>query len=104
MADKNKNNPQKKGIGRRFKEMGSELKKVTWPTFPTALKNTGIVLLVVAVFLVILLIFDTILQFGVFRWLAWGGEEATTPGAGAFESISALYNAATYYIRPIFNL
>ncbi|MCL2555862.1 MAG: preprotein translocase subunit SecE [Firmicutes bacterium] len=102
MADKNKNknNPEKKGIGRKFKEMGSELKKVTWPRFPTALKNTGIVLLVVAVFLVILLIFDTILRFGVFNFLVW---DSSGNAIGIINNVPILSNALEF-IRPIFNL
>ena len=102
MADNKKNNnqPEKKGIGRRFKEMGSELKKVTWPTFPTALKNTGIVLLVVAIFLIVLLIFDTILRFGVFNFLSWESPEATIQ---LLQNIPILSNIIPY-IRPIFNL
>lgn len=34
-----------------MKEVFSELKKVTWPTFPKVIKNTGVVLAVVLVFL-----------------------------------------------------
>ncbi|MBR7186024.1 MAG: preprotein translocase subunit SecE [Clostridia bacterium] len=41
-------------IGIRLKETFSELKRVTWPTLPKALKSTGIVLAFVAVFLVII--------------------------------------------------
>jgi len=103
MADKkNKNNPEKKGIGRKFKEIGSELKKVSWPRFPVALKNTGIVLLVVAVFLVVLLIFDLILQFGVFQWLAWGGRDQGN-AIQMFYNTQILQNIVNY-IRPIYNL
>lgn len=40
-------------IGRKFKEVFSELKRVTWPTFPKVLKATGVVLTVVLVFLVV---------------------------------------------------
>lgn len=38
--------------GKKIKETFSELKRVSWPTFPKILKSTGIVLAVVAVFLV----------------------------------------------------
>ena len=34
-------------FGRKMKEVFSELKKVTWPTFPKVIKNTGVVLAVV---------------------------------------------------------
>jgi preprotein translocase subunit SecE len=47
-----------KRLGIRFKEMGSELKKVTWPNFKTVLKGTGTVLIVVFSFLVVISLFD----------------------------------------------
>ncbi len=40
-------------MGRKIKEVFSELKRVTWPTFPKVLKATGVVLVVVLVFLVV---------------------------------------------------
>ena len=43
-----------KGLGRKFKEMFSELKKVTWPDFAKVVKQTGVVLGVVLVFLVVI--------------------------------------------------
>jgi preprotein translocase SecE subunit len=42
------------GIGSKLKGMWSELKKVTWPGFSKVVKQTGIVLGVVLVFLVVL--------------------------------------------------
>ncbi len=39
-------------VGAKFKETFSELKRVTWPKFPTVLKTTGLVLVIVAAFLV----------------------------------------------------
>ena len=50
-----------KWIGRKFKEMFSELKKVTWPDFAKVMKQTGIVLGVVFVFLVVV----TAIDFGL---------------------------------------
>lgn len=50
-----------KWIGRKFKEMFSELKKVTWPDLAKVIKQTGIVLGVVLVFLVIV----TAIDFGL---------------------------------------
>ena len=41
-------------IKKKFKEMWSELKKVSWPGFSKVVKQTGIVLGVVLVFLVVL--------------------------------------------------
>ena len=40
-------------MGRKLKEVFSELKKVTWPTFGKVVKATGVVLVVVVIFLVI---------------------------------------------------
>ena len=33
-------------VGAKIKEVFSELKRVTWPTFPTVLKTTGVVLVI----------------------------------------------------------
>lgn len=50
-------------LGRFFKASWSELKKVSWPTMPTVLKNTSIVLLVVLVFSLIILGADQLFTF-----------------------------------------
>ena len=42
----------------KIKEIFSELKKVTWPTFPTVLKQLGCVLAIVIVCLVIIMLMD----------------------------------------------
>ncbi len=39
---------------KKIKETFSELKRVTWPTIPKALKATGVVLAIVAIFLVVM--------------------------------------------------
>ncbi len=53
----NKNQAKKPNIfvrmGRKLKEVFSELKRVTWPTFPKVVKATGVVLVVVLIFTVI---------------------------------------------------
>jgi len=49
--------------GKKIKETASELKKVTWPTFGSVVKKTGVVLTVVLIFAVVL--------FGIDRLLAW---------------------------------
>ncbi len=46
---------KKRGIGRWFKELFSELKKVSWPSFLTVVKQTGVVLLVTLFFLLVLM-------------------------------------------------
>ena len=47
-----------RAIFKKTKEVISELKKVTWPTFPKVVKQTGVVLAVVMFFLVIIFLFD----------------------------------------------
>lgn len=39
--------------GKKIKDVFSELKRVTWPTFPKVVKATCVVLVVVLVFLVV---------------------------------------------------
>jgi preprotein translocase subunit SecE len=52
-------NEKKKGrIGRWFKEMGSELKKVIWAKPATVLKQTGVVFAVVGFFLIAVWLID----------------------------------------------
>ena len=48
-----KNKEKKPGLGKRLKDVFSELKRVTWPTFPKVVKATGVVLVVVLIFTVI---------------------------------------------------
>ena len=48
-----------KRVGLKIKDAFSELKRVTWPTFPKVVKKTGVVLVVVLAFLVIITAFDT---------------------------------------------
>lgn len=47
-----------KRIGAKCKDVFSELKKVNWPTFGKVVKQTGIVLAVVVIFLVVITAFD----------------------------------------------
>ena len=57
MAQKNDNKVKKPNIfvrmGRKLKETFSELKRVTWPTFPKVVKATCVVLVVVVIFTVV---------------------------------------------------
>ncbi len=52
--DKNKKPNIFVRMGRKLKETFSELKRVSWPSFPKALKATGVVLVVVLFFTVII--------------------------------------------------
>ena len=49
-------------MAKGFKEIISELKKVTWPKAPQVLSNTGVVLVVVLFFLVSIGVFDFLLS------------------------------------------
>ena len=57
MAQKSDNKVKKPNIfvrmGRKLKETFSELKRVTWPTFPKVVKATCVVLVVVIAFTVV---------------------------------------------------
>ena len=65
MANATKNKNQKpnwfRRVGAKLKETFSEIKRVTWPKFPTVLKTTGVVLVVVFVFLLIVTGVDALL-------------------------------------------
>ncbi len=41
-------------MGRKIKEVFSELKKVTWPTFGKVMKATGTVIVIVVLFLIVI--------------------------------------------------
>ena len=58
--DKKKNKKPNffKRFGMKVKDVFSELKKVSWPTFAEVIKQTGIVLAVVFVFMVVIFAFD----------------------------------------------
>ena len=50
----NKNDKKPNKIVKSLKDTGNELKKVTWPKFKDVVKQTGIVLVVVIVFAIVL--------------------------------------------------
>lgn len=58
--NKKKNDKPKKPnkIAKSLKDTGNELKKVTWPKFKEVVRQTGIVLVFVIVFAVVLFGFD----------------------------------------------
>lgn len=70
--NKNSKKPAKKEkkqnkLVKKLRETGSEIKKVTWPSFKTVVKQTGVVLVVVLVFLVVLFGIDRLLSI-LFDW------------------------------------
>ncbi len=48
-----------KRMGTKIKDVFSELKKVSWPTFGKVVKQTCVVLIVVLLFLIVITAFDT---------------------------------------------
>lgn len=60
-------------VGRKIKEVFSELKKVNWPSFGKVVKTTGVVLAIVVIFIVIF----TLINWGLSELL----ELLTTVGA-----------------------
>lgn len=66
MANSTKTKAKKPNIFRRFgakcKEVFSELKRVTWPKFSTVVKTTGVVLVIVFVFLAVTTGVDALLN------------------------------------------
>lgn len=55
--------PKEKKVARKAREMSSELKKVTWPGFAEVCKKTGIVLVVVILFAIVLFGLDTLFGY-----------------------------------------
>lgn len=45
-------------FGKKMKEMWSELKNVTWPKMPKVIKQTGVVLGVILIFLILITAID----------------------------------------------
>ena len=62
MADTDKKK-KRRSPAKWFEELFSELKKVTWPTFPQVVKQTGIVLFVTLLFLLVLMGMDALLGY-----------------------------------------
>ena len=81
MAKNNQVGNKKPNVFRRFGNFlgksASELKKVTWPSFGEVVKQTGIVLVVVLAFLVVLIGFDTGLG-ALYKLLVTGLHSGTT--------------------------
>ena len=64
---KNKNNKKESKLAQGVRGMGSEIKKITWPSFKTVVKQTGVVLTAVGVY-------DPLVK--------WAGAGATVPLTG----------------------
>ena len=56
-------NTNKKTLKQKCKEVFSELKKVSWPSFTKVLKQTGIVIAVVLFFLIVIGVADVVLTW-----------------------------------------
>ncbi len=70
-----------KRLGMKIKDVFSELKKVSWPSFGTVVKKTGVVIVVVLAFLVVISAFD----YGLMELLQLVSPSSTTE---AFTAIS----------------
>lgn len=68
-----------KAIKRFFKDFKGESKKIVWPDGKTVMKNTGIVILVVAIVAVVVMGIDSLLAFIIqsLQSLATGSAETT---------------------------
>lgn len=88
-AKRKDNNKEEKRRFRRVRETWSELKKVSWPNFPTIAKNTGIVLGIVVLFLIVLFAFDFILMMGYYPLTGQGW-----PWTQNSEAVTAIFRAA----------
>ena len=60
-------------LGRWFREMKSELKKVVWPTRKQIINNTLVSIMVMFVFAVIIWVFDQAVGQGVRALISLGG-------------------------------
>ena len=58
VQQKNKKDNLFKRIGKKFKEVFSEIKKVSWPSFNKVVKQTSVVLGVVLMFMVVITLMD----------------------------------------------
>ncbi|MDY2879752.1 MAG: preprotein translocase subunit SecE [Candidatus Borkfalkiaceae bacterium] len=77
-----KNNKNKKPnifvrMWKKIREVVSELKKVTWPSFPTVMKQLGYVVAFVLVIFVVVMVFDLGLQ-QLLKLLQGSGSSAAT--------------------------
>ncbi len=61
-----KDKKERKNLSKKFKEVSSELKKVSWPSLSKVVRSTGVVLLVVIICTVVLLGIDTLLKYGLY--------------------------------------
>ena len=68
MAEAIKDSKKSKfGIGKFFKEVKSEIKKIVWPAKQQVIKNTMIVIAAVVVIGVVIWVLDLIFQYGLFN-------------------------------------
>lgn len=94
-ANKPKNDKPKKkrSLGRWFKEVFSELKKVSWPTFAKTLTQLGVVIVVVLFFLLVLMGMDALLSW-LYKLLV-KGLDTTEAVSAALTSVSGYLSASS---------
>ena len=69
--EKAKKEKKKGRIKNAWKGFRSELKKIVWPTWKQVLKNTGIVLVIVAICAVVILALDVAFREGFDALVEW---------------------------------
>ena len=97
MANETEKKKKRRSPVRWFKELGSEIRKVTWPTFPTVLKQLSVVLVVTLAFLLVLMGMDALLGY-LFKLLKTGLE------AGTGTASAVALNAVTDAVGAVFRL
>ena len=65
MANEKKAKKQPNKIARWFKDLKGEIKKIYWPDAKTVIKNTLIVIVVVAIATVVIYLFDWLMSTGL---------------------------------------
>lgn len=56
-------------IGKWFRELKSEIKKIVWPTRQQTVKNTGVVIAAIIIIGIFIWILDAIFNFGITNFI-----------------------------------
>lgn len=94
-----KSNKKPNKVARWFKDLKGEIKKIFWPDGKTVLKNTLIVIVVVAIAAVVIYLFDFAMSSGLKGIKRVAGKDDTTTTAAATVSIQPSLGALTAAIE-----